>query len=180
MRTHTIIRALVATALAAGALTLTACGSEGEAGGSGGKGDREEARNAALEYAQCMRKHGVDMPDPQFQGGGIMQRGPDEHTPRATVEKADAACKEIRDRMEPSEPPSEAEQKEMRDAALAHARCMREHGIKNFPDPTFGANGQMSVKIDKRSGINPDDPDFKDAQEACAHLMPGIASEAKP
>lgn len=180
MRTHTIIRGIVATALAAGALSLTACGGEGEATGSGGKGDREEARNAALEYAQCMRKHGVDMPDPQFQGGGIMQRGPDQNTPRATVEKADAACKEIRERMEPSEPPSEAEQKKMRDAALAHARCMREHGIEKFPDPTFGANGQMTVKIDKRSGIDPNDSDFKDAQEACAKLMPGLSSETQP
>ena len=145
MRTHTIIRALFATALAAGTLALTACGGEGEASGSGGKSDREEARNAALEYAQCMREHGVDMPDPQFDGGGIMQRGPDENTPRATVEKADAACKEIRERMEPSEPPSEAEQKKMREAALAHARCMREHGITKFPDPTFGANGEMKI-----------------------------------
>jgi hypothetical protein len=180
MRTHTIIRALFATALAAGALALTACGSEGEASGSGGKSDREEARDAALEYAQCMREHGVDMPDPQFQGGGIMQRGPDEHTPRATVEKADEACKEIRERMEPSEPPSEAEQKKMREAALAHARCMREHGITKFPDPTFGANGEMTVKIDKRSGIDPNDPDFKEAQEACAKLMPGLMSGDQP
>ena len=177
MRTHTIIRALFATALAAGALALTACGGEGEASGSGGKSDREEARNAALEYAQCMREHGVDMPDPQFQGGGIMQRGPDEKTPRATIEKAQEACKEIQKRMEPSEPPSEADQKKMREAALAHAKCMREHGIENFPDPTFGENGQITLKIDKRSGINPNDPDFKEAQEACQKLMPGIRGE---
>jgi hypothetical protein len=180
MRTHTIIRPLGALALVAGALALTACGSEGEASGSGGKSDREEARNAALEYAQCMREHGVDMPDPQFQGGGIMQRGPDEKTPRATVEKAEDACKAIRERMEPSEPPSEAEQKEMKDAALAHARCMREHGIENFPDPTFDANGGMTVKIDKRSGVAPEDEDFKKAQEACAKLMPGERSGVKP
>jgi hypothetical protein len=180
MRTHTIIRALFATALAAGALAFTACGSEGEAGASGGKNDREDARNAALEYAQCMREHGVDMPDPQFQGGGILQRGPDEHTPRATVDKAEAACKEIRERMEPSEPPSEAEQKEMREAALAHARCMREHGITKFPDPVFGENGEITLKIDKRSGIDPNDPDFKQAQEACAHLMPGADAGVKP
>jgi hypothetical protein len=176
MRTHTIISGLVAPVLAAGALALTACGSGGENGAAGGKSDREEARNAALEYAQCMRRHGVDMPDPQFQGGGIMQRGPDEHTPRATVDKAEEACKAIRERMEPSEPPSEAEQKQMREAALAHARCMREHGITKFPDPTFGANGEMTVKIGKDSGIDPDDPDFRDAQEACARLLPGAGS----
>jgi hypothetical protein len=170
MRTHTIIWPLLAAVLS---LALVACG-EDSGGGSGGKSDREEARNAALAYAQCMREHGVDMPDPQFQGGGIMQRGPDGSTPRATVEKAEDACKEIREAMEPSEPPSEEEQKEMKEAALAHARCMREHGIEKFPDPIFGADGRVEVRIDKRSGINPEDEDFKKAQEACAGEMPRI------
>jgi hypothetical protein len=176
MRTHSIIRLLAATALAAGALTLVACGEE-EAGGSGGKSDRENAREAALDYAQCMRKNGVDMPDPQFDGGGIMQRGPDESTPRATMEKAEAACKEIREAMEPSEPPSEEEQKEMKEAALAHAQCMRDHGIEKFPDPTFSADGGMQVRIDKRSGIDPQDPDFQKAQEACRDKMPQFGGE---
>ena len=180
MRTHSIIRVLAATMLAAGALTVAACGGEEPAAGSGDKSDRENARNAALEYAQCMRQHGVDMPDPQFQGGGIMQRGPDEKTPRATVEKAEDACKEIREAMEPSEPPSEEEQKEMKDAALAHARCMREHGIEDFPDPTFSADGGMQVRIDKRSGIDPEDEDFKTAQEACQDKLPRFDSAEEP
>ena len=175
MRIHSIIRVLAPTMLAAGALTVGACGGGEPASGSGGKSDREEARNAALEYAQCMREHGVDMPDPQFQGGGIMQRGPDEHTPRATVEKAEDACKEIREAMEPSEPPSEEEQQEMKDAALAHARCMREHGIENFPDPVFEADGGIQIRLDKRSGVDPEDEDFKKAQEACQGEMPGFA-----
>src|SRR5215218_10169877 len=175
MRTHSIIRVLAATMLAAGALTVAACGGEEPAAGSGDKSDRENARNAALEYAQCMRQHGVDMPDPQFQGGGIMQRGPDEKTPRATVEKAEDACKEIREAMEPSEPPSEEEQKEMKDAALAHARCMREHGIENFPDPVFEADGGISIRLDKGAGVDPQDEDFQKAQEACKGEMPGFA-----
>jgi hypothetical protein len=177
MRIHSIIRPLVATTLAAGALTFAACGGEEPASGSGGKSDREEARNAALEYAQCMREHGVDMPDPQFEGGGIMQRGPDEKVPRATLEKAEDACKEIQEAMKPSEPPSEEQQKEMQEAALAHARCMREHGIENFPDPTFSADGGMQVRIDKRSGIDPEDEDFKKAQEACQDELPRFNDE---
>jgi hypothetical protein len=177
MRIHSIIRPLAATALAAGALALVACGGGEEPSGSGGKSDREEARNAALEYAQCMREHGVDMPDPQFQGVGIMQRGPDENTSRATVEKAEDACKEIREAMKPSEPPSEAEQKEMQDAALAHARCMRDHGIEKFPDPTFSAEGGMQLRIDKGSGIDPNDDDFKKAQAACQDELPQLNGE---
>jgi hypothetical protein len=176
MRTHTLIRPLLAAVLIVAALGLVACGEE-EAGGSGDKSDRETARNAALEYAQCMRKNGVDMPDPQFDGGGIMQRGPDEKTPRATLEKAEAACKEISDAMKPSEPPSEEEQKAMKEAALAHAQCMRDHGIEKFPDPTFSADGGMQVRIDKRSGVDPEDPDFQKAQEACRDEMPQLGGE---
>jgi hypothetical protein len=29
-------------------------------------------KDQALEFARCMREHGIDMPDPQFQGGGRM------------------------------------------------------------------------------------------------------------
>src|SRR5919109_1855174 len=29
-----------------------------------------DPRDAALAFAQCMRDHGVDMPDPQFSGDG--------------------------------------------------------------------------------------------------------------
>jgi hypothetical protein len=177
---HTLIRPLVAAVLTTIALAVAACGEEagaGGSGGSGGKSDREDARNAALEFAQCMREHGVDMPDPQFDGRGIMQRGPDEDTPRATLEKAENACKEIREAMEPSEPPSEEQQKEMKEAALAHARCMREHGIENFPDPTFDADGGMQIRIGKGTGIDPDDEDFQKAQEACEGEMPQLRSE---
>ena len=45
--------------------------------------------------------------------------------------------------MKEAEPPklSDEEQEEFKEAALANARCMREHGIENFPDPTFGEDG---------------------------------------
>ena len=60
---------LLALPLTAASLLLASCGGDG---GTATAGDsREDLREAALEYAQCMRKHGVDMPDPQFKGGGM-------------------------------------------------------------------------------------------------------------
>ena len=38
--------------------------------------EQEKLRDAALAFAQCMRKHGVDLPDPQTNGGGILMRAP--------------------------------------------------------------------------------------------------------
>jgi hypothetical protein len=35
----------------------------------------QKFKNQALKFARCMREHGINMPDPQFQGGGrITQR----------------------------------------------------------------------------------------------------------
>ena len=43
--------------------------------GSAGPGKLSAAdQERALKFAQCMRDHGVDMPDPTFTGGGVQMR----------------------------------------------------------------------------------------------------------
>jgi hypothetical protein len=38
--------------------------------------EQEERKQEALEFARCMREHGIDMPDPQFdEDGGVQIRG---------------------------------------------------------------------------------------------------------
>jgi hypothetical protein len=53
--------------------------------------------------------------------------------------------------------------------ALAFSKCMRAHGVSNFPDPTTSGGG---VRI-SLNGINPQAPAFQAAQQSCRHLMPG-------
>jgi hypothetical protein len=48
--------------------------------------------------------------------------------------------------------------------ALAYARCMRSHGVTNFPDPS--SSGGVSYQGSTSS------PAFKSAQTACASLEP--------
>ena len=36
------------------------------------KEQEQKFKDRALKFAQCMREHGIDMPDPQFEGGGGM------------------------------------------------------------------------------------------------------------
>jgi hypothetical protein len=187
-RSHNIIRVLAAALLAAGALAVAACGGDDSSGGnsSGGNssggassaGDREsKARDAQLKYARCMRENGVDMPDPTFDaGGGTLQTGPGEEVPPAKLREAEQACEKYLEEIEPPKL-SEEQQQEMRDAALAQARCMREQGIENFPDPTFGKDGGAEIRIEKGSGIDPSDPDFKQAEEACRDKAPKLPSE---
>ena len=50
-------------------------------------------------------------------------------------------------------------------SAFNSPRCMRTHGMPNFPDP----NGQGQVQM---SGVNPQSPSFEAAQRACAKYSP--------
>lgn len=64
----------------------------------------QEQRDAMLEYARCMRENGVDMPDPQFDGGKVTIRGnsgsgqasgPGPNPESEEFQAADEACSDI-------------------------------------------------------------------------------------
>ncbi|MDP9258501.1 MAG: hypothetical protein M3Q31_18410 [Actinomycetota bacterium] len=56
-------------------------------------------------------------------------------------------------------------------ASLAYSRCMRSHGVSNFPDPKqVGGGIQVSGSA---PGIDPKSPLFVSAQQSCRHLLPG-------
>jgi hypothetical protein len=164
-----LIRPLVAAVLTTSALAVAACG--GNAGAASETDSRAAAREAALKFAQCMREHGVDMPDPGSGGRQVFKVGPGEDTTPEEMESAQKACQKYQDKIKPKEM-SEEDQQKFREAALAHARCMRDHGIENFPDPTFDEDGGAQIRLDKRSGINPESSKFQEAQKACESKMP--------
>ncbi|MQY09349.1 hypothetical protein [Actinomadura macrotermitis] len=62
-------------------------------------------------------------------------------------------------------------QAEVRNAALAYAKCMREKGVTAFPDPD--ANGGLTVD---GKAVHQDSPQFKAADQACKSLMPAVSS----
>jgi CDGSH-type Zn-finger protein len=53
-------------------------------------------------------------------------------------------------------------------APIAFSKCMRAHGVTNFPDPSGG--GGLNIA---GTGINPQSPAFRSAQATCLKLMPG-------
>jgi hypothetical protein len=53
-------------------------------------------------------------------------------------------------------------------AALAFAKCMRAHGLPNFPEPTPGGGFQFK----RGAGIDPFSPAFKAAQAKCKQFQP--------
>jgi hypothetical protein len=56
------------------------------------------------------------------------------------------------------------------EALLEFAKCMRDEGITDFPDPPVGGGAQAS-------DIDGDSPQVQAAQEACRHLGPAGGRE---
>jgi hypothetical protein len=142
-----------------------------------------DPNEAALQFAKCMREHGIDMPDPQVSddGGVLVQIGTDEAPGGETgpsSEDFEAANEDCQHFMEDAatafEPLSEEDQKKMQEEALAFSKCMRDHGI-DIPDPQFsGDAGGFNVSIGSPDAGSEDQPmidfdsdEFKEANEAC-------------
>jgi hypothetical protein len=165
---------------------VAACGGGGDSGGvaslggaSGSDGDgttttaSEDPEDAALAFVACMREHGVDMPDPDAGGGIRLTVHPGE---RAKADRAQKACQPLLERVKPKL--TEEQETAMQDAALAFAKCMREHGV-DVPDPTFGEGGIVMMKRPTgQTGLDPDDPKFKAAQKACMPIVEEAARKA--
>jgi len=141
---------------------------------SAGPANKRDAEKAALEFARCMRQHGIDMPDPKISGNRITQefkaspgsKGPDD--PR--FKAAQQACNKYLPNG--GQPPKLNPQE--RQQLVAFARCMREHGI-DVPDPGPNSGG-IVVKRGGANGRNApereDDPKFRAAQQACQKYLP--------
>jgi hypothetical protein len=179
----------VAVAIAACAIGLVACGggSEATAGGSDGGGDEAAFEEGRLEMAECLREHGVDVPDPVAGEKGLMLQKSGKGTGGSGVnpddpatEEALKACEEEVD-FEPPEVTPEQEE-EMKDNMLAFSQCMREHGV-DMPDPEFEGGGKVKMRIGGPDGPGSlDQPAVEAAQEACQEELPegGPAFKAGP
>jgi hypothetical protein len=48
---------------------------------------------------------------------------------------------------------------------------MRAHGISDFPDPK--PDGSLQIQNSPGSDLDPNNPQYKAAHDACKHYMPG-------
>jgi hypothetical protein len=90
----------------------------------------------ALEFAECMRSHGIaDFPDPNSGGGFIFNANPGiMHGPH--FQAAQNACQKYMPPGPGSGPPPSAQAMAQ---MLKVSQCMRRHGISGFPDPRTSA-----------------------------------------
>lgn len=122
--------------------------------------------DAPLKFAKCMREQGLTwFPDPDTSGRTAIRipKGFDVKK----LEAAQQACKEFAPGMDgdgDAKPDPEALEN-MRQMA----KCMRENGVPNFPDPEPGGG----IRLDgDELGTGPGDPTFDKAEEKCAKFMP--------
>jgi hypothetical protein len=128
-------RAGFLAAMACAALLAAACGGSPSAATGG-----SSAYQQALPFAQCMRSHGIgNFPDPDSSGNfNVNGKSVNQNSPQYAA--AQATCVKLHPYNMVLSPQQQAH---MMSQALKFARCMRAHGVPNFPDPTQ-TNGGIS------------------------------------
>ena len=66
--------------------------------------------------------------------------------------------------------PSPAQQAQAQVTQLKFSRCMRAHGVPNFPDPSSASGGGFGL-VFGGSGIDPAAPLFRVAQRSCIAII---------
>jgi hypothetical protein len=120
-----------------------------------------------LAHARCMRAHGIsNFPDPDANGNLQLNAdaGSDLDPNNPRFKAADSACKSLL-------PPRKAPPKDLKAKTLKYARCMRAHGISDFPDP--GPDGTLQIQATPGSDLDPNNPQYKAANDACKKYLPG-------
>jgi hypothetical protein len=129
-----------------------------------------------VRFAGCMRDNGIrEFPDPDAAGALTIEtvaNGTSIDTDSAAFERALAACRDL----QPAGFTGGVRSPEQQQAALEFARCIRDHGVKDFPDP---ANGEPIVNTFKIPSS--DTPGgmavLNAAMETCGDILEAAAGE---
>jgi hypothetical protein len=124
------VAALATVAVSAG------CGGTTRSSGNGTAiGSTATARAKTVKFAECMRANGVGaFPDPDASGAltiDAVANGSSVDTSSAAFKHAVSTCKGL----EPSGFTGHERSPQEQKAALEFARCIRDNGVRDFPDP---------------------------------------------
>jgi hypothetical protein len=128
------LRPLTTLAAIAMVALISACGSNAPAATSGGSNTAANVQQA-VKFAQCMRDNGVSQfPDPDASGALTIENvvnGSSVDPNSATFQRALSACRDL----EPAGFMGQKRSAQQQAAALKFAQCIRDNGVKDFPDP---------------------------------------------
>lgn len=133
------------------------------AGNSGSSTLTPQQLQTITAFAVCVREHGLPgFPDPAYSDGELNRLGYRKLSPRmvAATNKCPAQALAAGVVQTPAEIQQHLEQR------LQITKCMRAHGIMNFPDPN--ANGSLTAPVGTpSSSINVSSPQYAAAAKTC-------------
>jgi hypothetical protein len=164
-------------------LCVAACGASGSSGGTGTSAKADFGQ--FLLFSKCMRSHGVpNFPDPSSRGGIQFTPGSGLNPQSPAFQAAQKVC---RPKLPGGGPGAIKATKAQFAAALRFAKCMRTHGLPNFPDPisSVPAGGGPIISVHGMmfrpgQGISPLEPAFRQAAARCGVSLPKPPVEAGP
>jgi hypothetical protein len=160
-------RAAVGVGLVLVVVLLAGCSASGGSGAATTTTASGQQNAAAVlrEFVRCARANGMPtLPDLRLDSNGqvvVPEGTPD---PPMSVERA---CRSIWERLPASASGQQGRPPADMQALLGFARCMREHGMADFPDPE--ADGRFPLPASLRGGKT---PSFLRASRACRQLNP--------
>lgn len=119
------------------------------------------------KFSACMRKHGLpNYPDPNSQGVITINSGMGLDPGSPAFRSAQATCSKL---LPNGGQPTPAQIAQQQQKLLAYSACMRAHGLNDFPDPS---NGGLRISVHPGSDLQPNNPTFQKAQQACQKYLP--------
>ncbi len=170
----------MAAAIASLALLAAGCGSSSPA--SPNAGSPTSFTTAAFSYSGCMRNHGLpSFPDPTMTDHNGQQVAFLAVTipvdPSPAFKTAQNACRGILPTPNNISPTQRAQQQNAREQhILAFAKCLRSHGIPDFPDPS--SQGQLTLEMLNAAGVDLHAPTVLAAAKACLGTARGAITTA--
>jgi hypothetical protein len=152
--------------------TSTSPSSSSSSGAPPTQAQLQKDQQEATRFAQCMRSHGVAIPNPTVSPRAFKNAF---NTQSPGFQSAYTVCGHLLPAGRQQNQPTVQTQKQTL-ALLAFARCLRGHGFANFPDPADG--GQLTHEMVARAGIDLHDPAVVQAADACTSVTHGVITRA--
>ena len=155
-----------------GVASLSGTGSRSGSGASGGPSTTASHQNVSelyAKWAQCMRDHGINIADPVVNDQGQINITIPQGVSMDTFKNADGACKALHTAAQNAARAGQPAQKPDPTRLLNFSKCMRAHGLPDFPDPN--GSGGLSIQGGQGSDLNRNSPKFQAAQRACQSIL---------
>jgi hypothetical protein len=122
-----------------------------------------------LDFSRCMRSHGVpNFPDPD--GSGLLPKNQlaDLAASNPQFPAAHRACEHL---LPNGGQPTQAQVQQAWNDMRTFARCMRSHGVPNWPDPAPTSQQDQRPFFYTPDSIDPNAPQIIAKIHTCQHLL---------